>query len=240
MTTESLLQLLKQSDSPTVISAICAEPDPRLAAKLFFDLSRELYWKQKDLPFTLAIARAGITYCLARAADSDKSDPTLAHDLRSTAKGLCYDIASFTWNGWDEPGIPITDSDLAAGFDAAKANLRFARELSKGDLPLSRAHWILAGHHLSRSDRKSAADHHHQAQRHAAAASAKADELLNKAFAHLVDLLESPTDADAQRQLDDLKSQLKSQPDGQMFIDQLTTAQRVFSPQSALPARREG
>jgi hypothetical protein len=229
MSTESLLQLLKEQDSAAVISTLCQETDPKLAAKSFLDLSRDLYWKQKDLSSTLAIARAGITYCLLRALDNDTVDSTLAYDLRSIVKGLCYDIASFTWNGWDEPGIVITTADLAAGFDAAKANLRLAHELKKGDLPRSRAHWILAGHYLSRSDRKSAADHYQQGERYAAAASSRPDELLNKAFAHLIDVLANPADRDAADRLTAIKSELKSQQDGQMFIDQLETAHRVFS-----------
>src|SRR6187397_2485679 len=118
------LALLRQTDCAKVIESLCARQDARVAATGFLELMRELYWKQKDLSSSTTLARAGITFCLVRAVDHDKTDPKLAYDLRSTAKGLCYDIASFTWNGWDEPGITITSADLAAGFDAAKANLR--------------------------------------------------------------------------------------------------------------------
>ena len=228
----TLLHLLKSQDSTAAISALCAEPDPRSGANLFHDLLRDLYWKQKDLPIYIAIARAGITYCLLRALDHEKGDEKLAYDLRSTAKGFCYDIAAFTWDGWAEPGITIDTADLAAGFDAAKANLRLAHELNKGDLPLSRAHWMLAGHYLSRNDRKSAADHYLHAQRHGAAANSKPEELSANAFAHLVDVLEKPGDADARSRLDAIKSELKSVKDGPTYIDQLNTAERVFSAES--------
>ncbi|MBA2706598.1 MAG: hypothetical protein H0U59_02190 [Gemmatimonadaceae bacterium] len=78
MTTENLLKILNQNDSLCAIDSVCAQSDPKLAAKSFHDLMRDLYWKQKDLPACVAIARAGITFCLLRAVDHDEQDEKLA------------------------------------------------------------------------------------------------------------------------------------------------------------------
>ncbi len=75
-------------------------------------------------------------------------DPELANKLRSGAKGCADDFASYAWSGWDEPGITITQADRAAGFDAARVNLRLAIELERGDLPTSRAHWMVGAYYL--------------------------------------------------------------------------------------------
>src|SRR5207237_9220764 len=131
------------------LDVIVRGADTNAAVNLLFGCVRELYWKQKDLSRSLAFAFAAVNVAWLRAMDVEKSDPDLAKELRHSAKGMCYDIASFTWDGWGESRITITPTDLALGLDAAKANLRLAEQLQRGDLPMSRAHWMLAGHHLS-------------------------------------------------------------------------------------------
>ena len=219
---ETAIQLITAKDTAAAIEELSRDPE----GTRFLDCMAELYWKQKDLASSLAIAQAGIGIALARAVSAEKD---LAYERRSTAKALCYNIASFTWNGWHEPGIAITNSDLAAGLDAAKANLRLARELNKGDLPLSRAYWMLAGHELSAEDRASAIKHYQDGQRHAEAAGSKQDSLLCKAFAHMVDVLNDPNHAEARRRLEATKTELKKEKDGEEFIRQLDTAYAVFS-----------
>src|SRR5437773_2055538 len=120
----SIEQLLGAPDSLSTIDRILHSADPKAAIDLLFECVRELYWKQKNLSRCLPFAFAAVNVAWLRAMDVEKSDPDLAKELRHLAKGMCYDIASFTWDGWGEPGITITPTDLAIGFDAAKANLR--------------------------------------------------------------------------------------------------------------------
>ena len=229
---EQLYQIHKDQDSFAAIDLLLRHPDPLATAAAFHEAMRDCYWKRKDLPATIAFGRAGAQYALGKAADS--RDPEAAataetiEKLKGAAKAMCYDLASFTWPGWDEPGIAISAADLAVGLDAAKANLRLARELNRGDLPLSRAHWMLAGHFLARRQWPQADSGYADAARHAAAAGARGDELLCLGFRHLTQLLAGGVEA-CRGEIERVKEQLKEEQDGEMFAGQIEAAARVFS-----------
>lgn len=97
--------------------------------------AKEAYWKAKDLPTSRALLEQGI----AKAREEG--------DL-SEEKGLNYDLASFCWPGWDEPGIAITENDIEAGERAAFENLRLAQELNKPDGPMAAAWFMVGAYHL--------------------------------------------------------------------------------------------
>jgi len=222
---ENAIGLVKEKDTAAAIKELAADGD----AEVFLNCMTELYLKQKDLPACIAIARGGIGVVLSRATGAGAEQ---AYALRTIAKRLCYNLASFTWDGWDEPGFAITSSDLAVGLDAANANLRLAMELNKAELALSRAYWMLAGHELSAGKRAEAIAHYNDGQRHAAAAKSKQDELLNRAFALMVQVLDAPTNIDVERELEAVKAELKREKDGEEFIRQVETAHRVFAKKS--------
>ncbi|HEY2587795.1 MAG TPA: hypothetical protein VGI81_18765 [Tepidisphaeraceae bacterium] len=224
---DEILNLGRERDRFAAIERIASESDALGAAKRFVEVMRHFYWTEKNLPAAVAFGQAGAHFGLFHAARIDESDAALATQLRGVAKGLMYDLASFTWPGWDEPGIPIMPADLAVGLDAAKANLRLARELNKGDLPLSRAHWMLAGHQLCAKDFAAARASYEQAGRHAAAAGSKADELLAAGFGRLVELLQSDDTGD-DSELRRIQEQLRGLENGPDFVQQIETARRVF------------
>lgn len=218
---------VRTRDRFAAIERIGSGSDALGNAKRFVEVMRHFYWKAKDLPAAVAFGQAGAHFGLFHAARIEESDAAVATQLRGVAKGLLYDLASFTWPGWEEAGIPITPADLAVGLDAAKANLRLAGELNKADLPLSRAHWMLAGHQLCAKGFDAARASYEQAGRHDAAAGAKADELLCAGFARLVKLLQSG-DADDDAELQRIQEQLRGLENGPDFIQQIETARRVF------------
>ncbi len=123
---EKTLELYKTKDSFAAIISLCQLDDPKLTLNTLADVMRHQYWKEKDLVGALAFARAGTQFGLQTALEYDSFDPELAHELRSAAKGFAYNFASFAWQGWNEPGVEITTADHAAGFDAARVNLRLA------------------------------------------------------------------------------------------------------------------
>ena len=63
-----------------------------------------------------------------------------------------YDLASFCWEGWDEPGIVVTPEDSAAGAQAADENLRLAQELGRPAFPLSNAWWMVGAYRMQQGD----------------------------------------------------------------------------------------
>ena len=201
-------------DAPAVLAA-CAE------------VFRKLYWTDKNLPLALSIGRTGAQLGLAAAAW--ERSPERARALRSTAKGICYDLASFAWPDWDEPNLTITASDLAVGMDAARANLRLARELNKGDLPLSRAYWMLGAHHLATRDLGAAREAFGRQEHHAAAATSAVDVDLSRAYLALAGVLARTDRAEAA--LADALAVLRERhgEDGKFFAEQVETARRVFA-----------
>jgi hypothetical protein len=222
---EDLLAQYHAKDSLAFVEQLPMWPDRVACVKKLHEVGKQLYWKEKALPGCVALLRAAAQAGLT----AEDTDPARRYDLRSSAKAACYDIASFTWTGWDEPGITITASDLAIGHDAAKANLRLAIELEKGDLPISRAHWILAGHLLAIKDYPAAIEQFEISAEHARRAEAPGEVLAASGFATLTHCLRDPNDAAPTQQLEKIKTDLAEIKDGQFFVSQIETAARVFA-----------
>ncbi len=226
---EQLLALLKSSDSYVAIEFLNQHEDLAAAAVAYRELLRHLYWEAKDIPRVIIIARAGIQFGLEKGATVAAANPELAYELKSQAKALAYDLASFTWPGWDETGIAPGATDTALGLDAALTNLRLAHELDKGSLPLSRAHWMLAAHLLAQDDPAAARAQFEQAERFAAEAEQQAEQLLCAGFAGLCGILLDADDEQTLEELNAAKKALQEVEHGHAFIDQIETARRVFS-----------
>ena len=210
-------------DSFADIAAL-AEVDLAAQPKAYSEAMRHAYWEDKDLSAAMAIAWAGISRLLARA---HRSEPDQAYELRSQAKALSYDLASFTWAGWDEPGIVITPPEARAGCAAARANLAFATELEKGELPRARAHWILGAHELAagRPDDAHASFETAATLARAAGAEGASEAKLAKAFVVLTDLSTGrATEADLSAALEELRAD----PDGAVLVEQVNTARAAL------------
>lgn len=201
-------------DDITTLAAI----DLRASPDAYSEAMRHAYWEDRDLAGAIAIAFAGISRLLAEA---PAAGPERALELRSQAKRLTYDLASFTWPGWDEPGIIVTPPEMRAGFAAARANLRMAQELEKGDLPLSRAHWIVGAHELAAGHHVDAAASFRLAADHAAQANEPAEAELARAFEALAD---SAADPSTSAPLDEALARLAELDGGAKLAAQVTTA----------------
>ena len=175
---DRILQLLREQDSSAAVEFAFANADALAAVTALDELMRDLYWKQKDLPAAVAIGRAAAQHALTSATAFASANADLAIGLRGMAKTFYYNLASFTWRGWGEEGIVITPSDEAIGLDAALANLRLAVELNKGDLPLSRARWMLGAQQISAKIYDDAAASFQKAAEHALAAKEQGEALL--------------------------------------------------------------
>jgi hypothetical protein len=226
---EKAIELYKTEDSFTAIIFLCELSDPKITMNTLADVMRHQYWKEKDLVGALAFARAGIQFGLQTALDYDRSDPDVAYDLRSAAKGFAYNFASFAWIGWDEPGIEITRADHFAGIDSARINLRLAIELERGDLPTSRAYWLIGAYHLADGEYSEAISAFEQGITFAKQAGASVDELLNHGYILVTKMLASPEDTSLLQDLESLKVAFREVEHGEDFIQQLDTAHAVFS-----------
>jgi hypothetical protein len=232
---EQILQLLSEFDTFAVMAFVASQDDAMAAVQALDDLMRDQYWKQKQLASTIALGRIGAQHALASAERIEAANADLAFQLRCKAKGFCYNLASFTWSGWREPEIEISPADEAIGLDAARANLRLAQVLSRGDLPMSRAHWMLGGQLISAGAFAQAIENFEFGARFAQAAGSKDDELLCIAFARLAHRLAHPESGE--QQVTQAVEELKSLKDGESFANQVTTALDVFAKRESLAGR---
>jgi hypothetical protein len=134
---EELKGFLKDADTYEAIEFLNRQGDPVEMLKRYSDLVNYFYWGKKRLLHAVAFARAGMQYSLTKSWSFLEKDPAKANELRKTARVISHNLASYTWPGWDEEGIVITETDIAVGLDAAKLNLRLVRELEERLMPLA-------------------------------------------------------------------------------------------------------
>jgi DNA-binding transcriptional MerR regulator len=203
------------------VAALAAIQDPSEAAESYAQSMKTVYWEEKDLPLVVAIAYAGVGRLLGAA---DMASDEEAYELRSRAKGLMYDLASFSWPGWDEPDVEIGPSDAVAGLAAARSNLAMAVQLEKGDLATSRAHWMLGGHLLTSGEPSIARQEFAKARELAERAGASAEVELSTAFDLLAALAAGDEAAEARLRV---SLERLSQLD-EFFVGQVETARAVL------------
>ncbi len=221
-------KVLAEQDSFAAIQFIENRDDPGDIITSYDALSQASYWQRKDLQPSIAMARAGIQFGLTTAPSID--DEKLAAGLLGVAKALAYNVASFTWPGWDEPGIEITRSDVLVGLDAARTNLRLAQELDKPDIALSRAHWMLAAAQLALDEYEPTQAGFLRAVDFARKAGEDIEAANSVACARLVAHIADPEDTRKREALDAAKVALEAAGDDGFFSGQIETAERVFAP----------
>jgi len=210
---EAAVRLLRHADLP-----------PTEHIPLYSEILRHAYWQQKDLPAAIEIGQTGIRHGEALA----ESYPEDAGEILGQVKAIYYDLASFTWPGWDEEGIKVTPEQTRLGLEAACKNRQLAIQLKKESLPLSRAYWLLGAQQLAAGDKTQALASFTMAEQHALEAEAGPEELLAQGFACLTGLLANPEDQSLQVEMAEIKTVLLVEEHGEMFVQQIEDAQRVF------------
>jgi hypothetical protein len=225
---EQALHCLDEADTFAAIEFLNQQPKPLAVAAAYNDLVKELYWRRKNVASVVAISRAGIQYCSDQAEMAAASDMEKSYTLRSAAKQLAFNLASYTWPGWNEPDIKLQPLQVETGLDAARQNLRLALELDKGDLPLSRAYWMLGGHLLAARALADAEANFRWAAMYAVRADAPADEMLAHAFASLAYWMLKPQSAGHRLTYEKAWERLAVLEDGEALQLQLDNARSVF------------
>jgi tetratricopeptide (TPR) repeat protein len=224
------LRLSRDTDTFAAVEMLARQDDATRVAGVYEQAVLDLYWKEKDVPRLVAFGRAGMQYGLTAAVAAERAgEAERAAALRWSAKRCAYNVASFVWPGWDEPGVAVTRADVVVGLDAAKLNLRLARELEKGDPALSRAHWLVGAMQLASGHRQEALASFREAVRHADLASTQAlsDAALARAYVALTERLRAAQDSAA---FDAARAALAKVEEGDFFVGQIDTAWRVFGP----------
>jgi tetratricopeptide (TPR) repeat protein len=228
---EEVKLLFEGSDSYKVIEFVNEQGEPKEVARRYSDLVNDLYWKEKTLSHVVTIARAGIQYSLTKAQEYGNTDSALATEMREAAKIISYNLASYTWPGWDEQGVAITKADLTAGLDAAKVNLRLAKELERELIPLSVAHWALGAQYLALGEYDRAIQAFQSSASKAEEAAARLYVLLARGYTGITMIVEGSRRGEGEDLLDEATEGLNQlgTEDSEYFVQQLKTALDVFT-----------
>lgn len=218
--------LLKSADTMAAVEYLSRAEDPVVVMKVYRDLVTQLYWKERNLPAVIPLAWSGIHYGMTY--PMGKGTGELRHDLLGLAKTLAYNLASFTWPGWDEPMAAVRPTLAAVGLDAAKLNMRLAEELNKGDLPMCRGHWMLGALLMANGELERAKEQFDESVCYAERAESFAEVWLARGFAALTRWLDSPGDGEVLAEIRRHLTRLEGLEHGADFQNQIRTAARVF------------
>ncbi len=108
------------------------------------------YWKEKDVAACKRVAKVAIQWGLEKA--DAVCDGETKSEILGAVKPIAFNLASFLWTGWDEPGIALAPGDHAIGEEAALLNLRLAVALQRDGIAQCRAHWLVGAFRLTAND----------------------------------------------------------------------------------------
>lgn len=219
---------IRNVDTFAAINYLCKQDDPFSITSSFSDVVGRLYWEDKDLAGVVAMGRAGIQYGLAASAEAEPIDPEAAKEIRMKVRALAFNVASYTWPGWEETGIEPNPTDVVLGYDAAKAAVRLVEELEAEPIMFARAFWMLGAHQLSAGKSARAEQSFSRSAQYADESSAKSENLLARAFGILASSQSGPTDANLAEEMEGIKVGLAGEEHGADFINQVDTAARIF------------
>jgi tetratricopeptide (TPR) repeat protein len=200
----TLIAALEERDADAAKRFIEDESDARRVLAMYHGAIRHAYWSNKDLAMVVALGRHAIAYGTAG-----------AHD--DALKPITYDIGSFCWPGWDEPGITVDETTLAFGADVAALNLDLALRLQRPPLAQAMAHWLVGAYELATGRRDDAARYFERALALARTSADRPTELLMSAYLAVAE--ERIVSAESFACIED----------GPALIAQVETAARVFA-----------
>ncbi len=219
---------IRNVDTFAAINYLCKQDDPFSIMSTFNDVVGHLYWEDKDLAGVVAMGRAGIQYGLAASAEAESINPEAAKELCSKVRALAFNVASYTWPGWEEAGVEPNSTDVALGYDAAKAAVRLVEEMEAEPIMFTRAFWMLGAHQLAAGKSARAEQSFSLSARYADESSSKSENLLARAFSVLAKAQSVPTAANLAKEMEGIKAGLAGEENGAEFVNLVDKAARVF------------
>lgn len=217
-------ELVRSKDAAALVEFLVSLQDPVQALDVCRSLANEAYWERKDLDQAMAIARSGITVGLTLAHDSYQ-----AYGLRSAAKAMAFNLASFAWPGWAEEGITSQHRHLVEALDSARTNVRLAVELEKGPVVVARGHWMVGASLLALGRYQEAIAEFLASRLSADEGQSPVESAMAEGYAALVRVVERPGDQAIDDELNEIIDRLRTIDDGSAYAEQIETALRVFA-----------
>lgn len=212
-----LLKALASGDVDAASEWIEQEEDPQRVLAMYAGAINHLYWAQKDVASVVALGRMAIDSGLRRARDAHGE---IADRLRLAANMIAYDVSSFTWPGWAEPGVEITPDVMLEGERYAALVLELAEALGRPHDALARANWIVGAHHLAAGRHGDATSAFDASAEHGRAHDDDGLELLALGYGAIA--------RNDQTDLNEVIDRIRTVEHGDEFAQQLETARDVF------------
>lgn len=192
------------------------------------ELMRFLRSEKRESLF-VPVAKLQLSYLEDAASRVEITDADRAVEIRRFARGVAFNIASFTWPGWGDSPEPISQARQELGLQAAKRAVELAEQI---DEMTPNALWILGAHQLNAGRYDEAMSSFERAK-----GLARNDfyRLMHDTWQQLTTVLASGNNVDL-KELDLAIDKLRNSDseDAGFFADQLSTARRVYI-ESATP-----
>ncbi|MXZ45273.1 MAG: hypothetical protein F4Z01_09955 [Gammaproteobacteria bacterium] len=169
------------------------------------------------------VARLQLLYLLNRIEQTNEDSEDELNKLRKFARGRAYNVAAFTWPGWDDMG-PISPDIQELGLSAARVTLELATQAN--DVTFN-ALWINGAHELNAKNFDSAIKFFERTRDIAEAADGRN---MATTWIELCRYLVDPT-KETQSNLEVAVSTLRAEDEenGDFFAKQIETARDVYT-----------
>ena len=223
---QALVEALRLADSNELTamrSVLEAGADPTDIAQRYADVAQALYRERKNVTQMLAVAKAGIAYCLSAAAE----DPAAAAALKT--KAIAYNAAANSWPGWGDEEIVIEPSHIEEASDLAARSLELVEDLNLGHRQLGTSQWLVGALHLASGRSDDAIATLSRARDAYAAGGERVPELLALGYLALARGRQG-TPERHRNELEEICQQLQKDgsPQAIAFVNQLRTADRLL------------
>ena len=167
------------------------------------------------------VARMQLLYVMNIIQESDKNAEEL-NEVKKFARGVAFNIASFTWPGWDDTPN-ITPEMERVGLSAAEIGLQLAEDINDVTPNIL---WINGVHALNAGQFSKAISHFERAKKIAGDETSVA---MHKAWIQMTNFVENPSSESETKYTEALQA-LGSHNDenAAFFVDQLKTALEVM------------
>jgi hypothetical protein len=225
---QALFEALRLADSNELTamrSVLEADADAAEIAQRYADVAQALYRERKNVTQMLAVAKAGIGYCLSAAA----KDQAAAAALKTKAKAIAYNAAANSWPGWGDEVIVIEPAHIEEASGLAARSLALVEELNLGHRQLGTSQWLIGALHLAAGRSDDAITALTRARDAYAAGGERVSELLALGYVTLARSRQG-TPERYRTELEEICRQLQNDgsPQAMAFVNQLRTADRLL------------
>ncbi len=226
-TLSEALRLADTNELTAMRSVLEADADTAEVAQRYADVAQALYRERKNVTQMLAVAKAGVAYCLSAAERVAATDPAAAATLKTKAKAIAYNAAANSWPGWGDEGIVIAPSHIEEASGLAARSLELVEDLKLGYRQLGTSQWLVGALHLAAGRSDDAIAALSRARDAYAAGGERVSELLVLGYLALARSRQG-TPERHRNELEEICQQLQKDgsPQAIAFVNQLRTADR--------------